>query len=230
MLADRHIGEEEVVIDDDDVAFHGAATHFGNEAAAVVGAGLAEARFAARIELGPDGAGFGEVVDFDAVAGFGGLFPLGDGLVLGNFFEPGEDGLVPQRKQLVAAEIIRAAFHVADAQWTEQRLEERNIFEEELLLEILCAGGDDDAMASGGALAQGRQQIGQGFAGSGTGFDDEVALVGEGALDGLCHLQLAAAKFIGQIGPREDAAWREEIVQRWQRGGRLLGGGHATSG
>ena len=64
------------------------------------------------------------------------------------------------------------------------RFEERDVLEEELLLQVLGAGGDDDALLAFAGQAQGGQQIGQRLAGPGAGFDDQVALVGEGLFDG----------------------------------------------
>ena len=92
----------------------------------------------------------------------------------------------------------------------ERLLQERNVFVEELLLQIFCAGGDDDALAR----ANHRHQIGQRFAGAGAGFDDQVALFFERLLDGLRHLQLSATKFVSGMRARQHAAGREELVQR----------------
>ena len=103
-------------------------------------------------------------------------------------------GWLRRAYELVAAEIVGAALHVADAQVAEKRFEKGNVAEVELVLERLGAGGDDDALAG----AQGGQQIGEGFAGAGAGFDDEVAAFGERAFDGLGHFQLAGAVFVGQ--------------------------------
>ena len=127
----------------------------------------------------------------------------------------------------MAAEVVGAAFHVADAQRAEERLKERDVFEEELFLKVFGAGGDDDAASDGSGGAEGGKQISEGFAGSGAGFDDEVTIVSEGAFDGLSHFELAAAEFVREAGARERAAGREEIVQRWREGSRLRGGRHA---
>ncbi len=53
LVFQREVGEEEVVVDDDDVAFGGALVHQRNEAALEVGALLAGAEIAARIHLAP---------------------------------------------------------------------------------------------------------------------------------------------------------------------------------
>ena len=122
------------------------------------------------------------------------LLPLGDLPVLVDLFETGEDGLVAQGDELVAAEVVGAALHVADAQRAEERFKEGDVAEVELVLQGLGAGGDDDALAG----AEGGQQVGEGFAGAGAGFDDEVAALFEGALDGLGHFKLAGAVLVGQ--------------------------------
>ena len=114
----------------------------------------------------------------------------------------------------MAAEIVCAALHVADLQWAEERFEEGDILEEELLLQIFGAGGDDDALLTFAGQAQGWQEVGEGLACAGAGFDDEVAFFLEGLFYGLGHLVLAAAVFEGQRGSREDATGREEVVQR----------------
>ena len=163
----------------------------------------------------PEGARLGHAGKLGAVAGFGGLLPLGDLAVLVDLFEAGENGLVAQGDELVAAEVVGAALHVADAQVAEQRFEEGNVAEVELVLQGLGAGGDDDALAG----AQGGQQIGEGFAGAGAGLDDEVAALGEGALDGLGHFKLAGAVLVGQRRARQNAARGEELVQGGQGAG-----------
>ncbi len=58
----------------------GLATHLGDEAGLPVGAGLAEADFAAGVEFMPERGMLGEVFDFGAVTGFGGALPLQDGV------------------------------------------------------------------------------------------------------------------------------------------------------
>ena len=67
----REVGEEEVVVDDDDVARGGLLVHAGDEAALELRALLAGAEFAAGIELGPGGAVFGELCGFRRGRRFG---------------------------------------------------------------------------------------------------------------------------------------------------------------
>ena len=198
LLLDGEVGEEEVVVDDDEVGLEGFAAHFGDEAALPVGAGLAEAGLGAGVELVPEGGVFGELVDLGAVAGGGGALPVRDVMELGDFVEAVEQRGVAQGVELVAAEVVGAAFHVADAEGADEVFEEGNVLEEELFLEVFGAGGDDDALLFFAGEAEGWEEVGEGFAGAGAGFDDEVAVVVEGGLDGSGHLILAGADLKGK--------------------------------
>ena len=53
LLLDVEIGEEQVVIDDDEVRLECLAAHLGDEAVLPIRAGLAQAGFCPRIELVP---------------------------------------------------------------------------------------------------------------------------------------------------------------------------------
>ena len=55
--------------------------------------------------------------------------------------------MVLQGYQLVAAEIVGAALHVADLQISEQRFKKGNVAEVELVLQCFGARGNDDALA-----------------------------------------------------------------------------------
>ena len=215
---DRHVGEEQVVVHDDDVRLQRFAPHRGDEAAFPVGTGLPQAGLAAGVELGPERGVFGQRIDLRAVAGCGGLLPLRNGVELRDLFEPGEQRGIAQRVELVLAQVVGAALHVADLERPEDAFEEGDILEEELLLEVLGARGNDHPLLPVQGQAQGGQEIGQRLAGPGTRFDDEVALVGEGLLDGLGHLVLPFAMLVGERGAGENAAWREEVVEAGQLG------------
>ncbi len=98
-----------------------------------------------------------------------------DDLEIGHFFQAGEYGILIGIVNLLAAGVVIAALHVADFEGTgKMLLQERDVFEEKLLLQILGAGGDDDALAG----LQGRNKVGEGFSGAGAGFDDQVAFIG----------------------------------------------------
>ena len=136
-------------------------------------------------------------------------------MVLIDLFKAGEDGLVLERDQLVAAEVVGAAFHIADAEIADEGFKEGNVAEVELVLEGLGTGGDNDALAG----SQGGKQVGQGLAGAGSGLDDEVTAFSERALDRLGHFELARAVLIGQRRTRQDSARREKLVEGGQGAG-----------
>ncbi len=146
-------------------------------------------------------------------------------LELADLFQPVQHWLVGEVVEFLAAKIIAAALHVADAQLAQMLLEERNVLEEELLLQRLGAGRDDDALAR----ANHRQQIRQRLAGAGAGFDDQVAALFERLLHGFGHLQLPAAKLVGRMRARQQASGTEELVERRQSRGQAAdcdGGRH----
>jgi hypothetical protein len=208
------VGEEEVVVDDDDVGFERLAAHGGDEAALPVGAGLAEAGFGAGVELMPERGVFGEA-SISARSPVSVVFShCGDGVELRDLFEAGEERVVAQGVELVLAEVVAAALHVADVERAEEGFEEGDVLEEELLLEVFGAGGDDDALLALAGEAEGGQEVGEGLAGAGAGFDDEVALVGEGLLDGAWPSRTGRLAVLeGEGGVGEDAAGGEEVVE-----------------
>ena len=68
--------------------------------------------------------------------------------------QAGEDGVVAQAVELLLAQVVGAALHHADAQRPENAFEERDVLEGELLLQIFCAGGEDDALLVLAGVAQ----------------------------------------------------------------------------
>ena len=90
--------------------------HGGDEAALELRTLLSGAQLAARVDLGPGGASFGERLNLGAVAGFGGLLPLADDAEVGDFFQAVEDGLFFGVVNFLAAGVVAAALHVAGAQ------------------------------------------------------------------------------------------------------------------
>ena len=174
-----------------------------------------DAAVGARIELGPEMAVLGQLRQLRAIAGLGGLLPVADDAEVVDLFQPIQHRLVGEVVKLLAAEIIAAPLHVADAQLAQVLLQEGDVLEEELLLQGLGAGRDDDALAG----ADDRQQIGQRFAGAGPGFDDQVAPLLQRLLDRFGHLQLSAAKFVRGMSARQHSARSEELVQRRQARG-----------
>ena len=131
----------------------------------------ADAAIGARVQLGPQMAVLGQLGQLGAVAGLGRLLPIADDAEVVDLLQPVQHRLVGEVVELLAAQIIAAALHVADAQLAQVLPQEGNVLEEELLLQGLGAGGDDDALAG----ANDRQQVRQRLAGAGAGLDDQVA-------------------------------------------------------
>src|SRR6202012_4843008 len=109
-------------------------SHLGDKAGLVAGAGLAEAGFGAGVELVPEGAGLGQAGELGAVAGFSGLLPVGDLAVLVDLFEAIEYGLIAELHELVAAEIVGPALHVADLEVAEKGFKKRDVAKVKLIL------------------------------------------------------------------------------------------------
>ena len=161
---------------------------------------------------------FGQRLDLGAVAELGGLLPFADDLEIGDLFQAGEHRLLLGVVDLLAAGVVVAALHVADLQGPrEMLLQERDVLEEELLLQVLGAGGDHDALAG----EQRGDQVGERLAGAGAGLDDQVALIGERRFHGLRHFHLAGAELVVRMPLGERAVPREELARA---GGSGLGG------
>ena len=75
-------------------------------------------------------------MDLGAVAGYGILLPIGDDLEIVDLFETGKYRLFLRVVDLLAADVVATAFHVADLQYSifEMLLEEGNVLEKELFL------------------------------------------------------------------------------------------------
>jgi hypothetical protein len=219
----RKVGKEEVVVDDDDVAFGGTLPHQREKAAVKLLALLSSAKVAARVELRPDRAVFRQCPDLAAVAGFGGLLPIADDFEIHHLFKTVENGLLLAVVELLAAEVVLAPFHVAHAQrFGEVLLQKGDVLEVELLLQVLGAGGDHHALAG----EDGGQQIRQRLAGAGAGFNNEVLAVDEGIFHGFGHLELPRAKLEIGMHARKHAVSREVLA-----GGALAGlRGHGADG
>ena len=199
----RQVGEEQMVIDDDDVAFVRAPVHFGEEAALELLALLAGAEIAASVHLLPGGAGFGQRLDLGAIAGGGGLLPFADDLKVGDFFQAVQNRLAIGVVDLLAASEVGAAFHVADLQGpVEMLLQKRNVFVEKLLLQILGAGGDHHALAG----EQRRHQVRECFSGARARVHQQMLFLGQRGLHGLGHFELAGTKLVAWVPFREHTA------------------------
>ena len=103
-----------MVVDDDDVAFHRAAAHLGDEAAIKLAALLPGAGVGTGIQFVPEKAGLGQLRELGSIPGAGILLPRRDGALLLDLVEPAQHRLIGQVIEFFPAEIIVASLHVAD--------------------------------------------------------------------------------------------------------------------
>ena len=207
------------MIDDDDVAFLRPLMHGGDEAALELRTLLAGAQLAARVDLGPGGARFGQRLDLGAIAGLGGLLPLADDAEVGDFFQAVEDRLLLRIVDFLAAGVVAASLHVAGAQRPQVLFQERNVFEEKLLLQIFGAGRNHHALAA----EKCRDQIRQRLPGAGACFDDQVLLLGERGFGGFRHRELPGAKFVIRMPLGKQSLTAKELAHsEWFGCGRHL--------
>src|ERR1700721_2385764 len=79
---DGEVSEEQMMIDDNNVALHSAAPHFSDEAALPLAALLPSASIGARIQFVPKRTGLGQFSKFRAVASRGRFLPRGNRAIL----------------------------------------------------------------------------------------------------------------------------------------------------
>ena len=221
--AELGVGEDEVVVGDDDVGLTGSSAGFLGPAVAVEGAEVALAGVDAAGEVGED-VGGGVGAEFGHVAGSGGGGP---GLDIRQPFAEEEVRRLDLFVQGEQAEVVGAAFQQGglggDARDARRQ---RQVVGPQLVLEGLGGGADDGAVPG----AQDRNEVGEGLAGAGVGFDDAAPALIHDAVDELGHLDLAGAGLVAGEMFSERAAWSEERPQVGRRVGRRCGaGGYGSS-
>ena len=138
VLANRGVGAEQMVIDDDDVGRCGALPHPGDKAVVVPRTFHAEAGLGGRRHLVPEREIFRQVFELGAVAGLRSLRPLAhDGQ---EHAARGPIGILAQLTEPMKAQIICAAFHACSGERHAKRIaQRRDVLEIDLFLEILGA-------------------------------------------------------------------------------------------
>ena len=149
--------------------------HAGDEAALELLALLAGAELAARVDLCPGRLDSGSVRNLGAIAGLGGLLPLADDLEVGHLFESARARARVRRRRSSGGRRNWRGPSCSRRAAGGDASQERNVLEEELLLEILGAGGDHHALAGENR----GDQVGQRLAGAGACLHDQMAFVGE---------------------------------------------------
>lgn len=202
-FAEMDEGEEQAVIDDEDVS--GIAALF----CALVEAAVAIAVFFGAAG-GVGGDGFPDLVggrrfEFVAEAGVGEFGPLGDAEEFA-LFGMGEEVLfvVEGGGETRGAEVVGFAdqyggFEVGVAGELgggfEEPAADREVFGFELFLEGDCVGGDDELAGAVDGVDDAGGEVGEGFADAGAGFEEERGVVAHRSGDGAGHLFLFGAMF-----------------------------------
>jgi len=188
-LPECEVGEEEGMVDDEEVGILGAATGALVETLVVEVALVAHAVVSLAADALPEvGEWFKGQIGEGAVGGsIGPIFNL---VELSHIASVAEEGVLPSAglHEAAQADVVGSAFDEdgpegAGDQWGEGG----DVFFDELFLECDGVGGDDDAPARGEDAVDGGEEVGETFTDAGAGLDDEMAFVCEGIGDGLGH-------------------------------------------
>ena len=189
-------------------------SHPRDEAVVVARTLGSETRFGGRRHLAPEREVLGQIFELGTIAGFRALRPVADDR---------QEDVVSRRAgpageliELVQAQIVRAALHARSGEGNAQRFTQSgNVLEENLLLKVLGARGDEDALAA----QDRRNEIGERLPGAGARFGEEDAALVEHVRDGRRHLELPGARLETGHGASQRAAGRKDRSDGLHPGG-----------
>ena len=197
----RRIGEEQMMVDDDDVRLLGPAAHARHEALVVARTLASKAGLGARRDVVPERQIFGQIVDLGAISRFrpGGPFVddreehprvVGGGKSRQGAGHPSAFELIVERGIPVQAQIVPAALHARRLERDAERpFEHGQVFEIHLLLKVLGARGDEHPLA----LQDGWHEVGECLAGARACFGEQHAPTFERRRDSGRHRALPGA-------------------------------------
>ena len=119
-LPQCQVSEEQVMVYDDDIGLEGLLPDLGDKAGIEVAALLSRARFAAGVQPVPQQRIVGQFRQFGAIARLRLVHPLLDHPQIFRIVRREEIGLAFDRLELIPAEIVAAAFHIADGKFSPQ--------------------------------------------------------------------------------------------------------------
>ena len=204
--------EVERVVDDHEIGLRGSAARRLREARGNEGAAAAGAAVGADGELSPQRSRRLDL-ELGAVAGLRRVEPALHRLPRRAVVPAGEQERL-KALQLPPAEVVRAPLEDARVDLAaDRRRRDRNVLAEELLLERLRRGRDDDALSR----LERRDQVGEALADARSGLGDEMLAGQEGVLDRSGERRLLRARLV--LGQRalERAAGAEDVHLRPQR-------------
>ena len=190
LVAQHHVGEEQVMVDDDDVRGHGVGARLHHEALPVVRAVRAEAVLARRRDQRPDRGVLGDVGELGAVASVGGACKGDDLAEVPGVLARGHAVVARRALEVVVADVVRAALEHRDGHRHAERIaHHRHVALEQLVLQRLGAGRHDHLAA----VHQRRHEVGERLAGARAGLGDKAPARGDRVRDRAGHLDLLAA-------------------------------------
>jgi len=195
--ANAQVGKKQVVIDDDDARTVSSVSHLRDEAGLEVGTFLSDTCFALGVDAVPKRQILRQVGKLRAVARLRSAGPFTNLVKIVDLIYAVEDRLVVSLVQAIEARVIIAAFHVSRGEFIRQDLlKERNVLFHQLLLQVFSSGRDNDPLFTAKHLIYRGDEISERFAGTGSGLDDQVFLLLEGAGYRIGHPDLPAAVFV----------------------------------
>ena len=126
-----------------------------------------------------------------------------------------EDRLIVRLVYSVDTGVIRSALHIRRGELSRKYLlQERDVLFHQLFLQVLGTGRYYDPAVVLDRRGDGRDEIRERLAGTGSGLDDKVLFFFKGNGDSVCHTHLALAVFIVLMKLRDQAAGSEYLVIR----------------
>ncbi len=170
LVAEHHVGEEQVMVDHDDVGFERRLARLQHEAFGVVAAFGAEAVVAGRRHQRPDRRVLRNLGDQAAIARFARAGECDDLREMAGIFARRQTALGRRAFEMVMADVVGAALEERErGRHAERGADQWQVPLEELVLQRLRAGREDDLAA---VLERG-DEIGEGLAGAGARFGDQ---------------------------------------------------------
>ena len=169
-VAQRDVGEEEVVIDDDDIGIERVLAGLHHEAVAIKRAVAAEAVVAGGRDKRPDAGVFRNVGQFGAIAAFARTRERDDFRQVAGVVARRQAAFARRALEVMVADVVGAALEQRDGDRRGQRVaDQRQVAFEQLILKRLGARRYDDLAA----VEQRGNEIGERLASAGARFRDE---------------------------------------------------------
>ena len=204
----REVGEEEVVVDEEQLGRRRAGAGAGDEALVPELALATKARVAGGGEIAPGGELVGQV-DLAPVAGLGRTQPALDARPEGRLVADRKgrgacEGLAPLQAVVVGAPLEVGGVDLEPGLLSQ----DRQVLPPDLLLEVLGRGRDDDPPAG----EDRGHQVGERLPGAGPGLGDEVAVPLECPLHRAGHRQLVLTVLVAGERARQPSASPQDLL------------------